>query len=189
MSKKRIIFLVAFLLIVVLSLWRIISLNQQFSMWREETVYEVGETAVFHDFEMTVSDFEVLTEEQFKEKFYKKFNVTDEDFQTLSYKRKMLVFQLTARNISQEKKYLEWFNVQSGTFSNLADPAYFQVATNKNKSELNSEFLPGEEKSGYVVASYPESMTTSKQEWDTLNQKKYELVLTLYPKKVSMKLN
>lgn len=188
MNKKRIIILMAFLLIAVVSIWRIISLNQAFSMWAEETVYEVGEAAVFHDFEMTVSDFEVLTEEQFKEKFYKKFGVTDEDFQTLSYKRKMLVFQLTAQNISQETKHLEWFNVQSGTFSNLADPAYFQV-TDKNVSELNSEFLPGEKKSGYVVAAYPESMTTSKQEWDTLDQKKYELVLTLYPKKISMKLN
>ena len=111
----------------------------------------------------------------------------DKDIESVA-EAKCLVPEIQIKNTGSQvqKVNLASFSAQSGAWRNGIDMKAFQVM-NEDKENLSSTVLPGQTVT--MKLPYPmSSVQLGRQSWGTVKQRDFQLVLSLYPVKRTIKL-
>ncbi|MCI1966935.1 MAG: hypothetical protein LKJ17_12560 [Oscillospiraceae bacterium] len=151
-----------------------------------------GGKAIKNAFQITTSDFEVYTKADLISKFQLKSDDIPSD-RFPQYKKKVLMFTIRARNISNTKQVLElyYMNMQCTDLglSYAIDLDWFKaVNANNSQMSLQPSMAPGQT----VTLFLPFEITNehiTENHLDKINQEKFDLILSLYPNKKLINLN
>ncbi len=176
-KKKKTIFICALALILA-GLWtfRYVTLNQKYPQPNCET-YSVSQPVSLGNFEVSVSDSYFLDSETAKEVLLAEFGA--------GYDARCIVLDFSVTNTSDSPQSIELgvFQLQSGTWNNGVNfIAYRDINSDVNDGSLNLQIEPGET---YQV-KLPFSMIDDSffpDDWNRVEERQYELVLSLYPVK------
>lgn len=191
-------------ILFVLFCMRVYSLNRRFPPATVEH-YASGELVNFdakgkytggktikNAFQIATSDFKVYTKADLISKFQLKDDRIPSD-RFPQYKKKILMFRIHAKNISNMKQILElyYINVQCADLgqSCAIDLDWFKtVNANNPKMSLQPSLAPGQT----IMLFLPFEITNehiTENCLDKIDQEKFDLVLSLYPIKKLINLN
>lgn len=177
MKKKLIIGLVISALFITYSA-RVYYVNAT-SVKVEKVVYEIGQTAKYKDFSYTLKSTKILNVDELNEEF--KLNVRN-DLYDVKYIVSEIEMEYTGDKDSAQCRLFNC-SFQSGAWHNgeSAD-VFFQLNANSMKLEKDKKYTL------YTAGGLCKIMFTD-DDWEKVNNMKFELVLATYPEEIVLKCN
>lgn len=184
-NKKKIIFIIMFILIGIAIVSRYIYINNKYPSPIVEE-HKLNEEVEYNGVKITAKEFKILNDKELE-----KMNLPDNTF-SKEYdegKMKVLLVKLNVKNDSNEVKNIEsyMFSISTLQWCTGPDMKVFNVINGDN-STMNLNLKPGEEATNdypYVIVA--DSFTD--KFWSNLENEKFKLVLNLYPINKSINLN
>ena len=177
MKKKLIIGLVIFVLFITYAA-RVYYVNAT-SLKVVKVEYEVGQTVEYKDFLYTLKSTKILNVDELNQEFKLKIR---NDLYDVKYIVSEIEMEYTGdKDIAQCLLFNA--NFQSGAWSNgeSAD-AFFQMNTNSMKLEKGKKYT------FYTAGGLGKIMFTD-DDWEKVNNMKFELVIATYPEEIVLKCN
>ena len=182
-TKRKVISSIVILVCAVLVglfTWKVISINLKYPAPTTK-VYEIGQTANYKDeFELTVVDFKFLSDDAANELF-------GDGSESLINENKFAITTLKIKNISNETQSIPStiFVFQAGMFFN---GAMWGDIGRINDWDKAPELKPNEETTIKVPFNVVKSRFLDSQ-WEKVTERKFSMVINLYPEKQVLKLN
>ena len=153
--------------------WRIAVLNQKYPPPKVER-YRVGETAHYNGMDIDIQESYFLSEQDI-DKYFSKFT-------SQGYQAKCLAVQARFSNNGTENVMLDLsqFRLVSGGWSNGINFNVHQQYNNPEAVYLMLELAPGEEYTTILTYSMLDSHFEP-GDWESVEDRQYTLVLSLYP--------
>lgn len=175
MKKARWMVVGAAVLLCLAAGFRYVQLNRRYPPPITET-YTMSQPVSYNSFQITVERSAFLADDQIQ-------TVLAEEVEE-GYEPKIIVLDVTITNKADTEHTLDLtpFVLQSGAWKNgIHMLAFLRLNdTSANQATLNPSLKPGESRS----LRLPFSMLSSNfapQKWDSVEQREYSLVLSLYP--------
>ncbi len=184
-NKKFKIYIGIFFIVILTTIIgnRIISLNQQYPPPTHEKS-PLKQPMKFNHFEIKATSFRVINNTDLLQlgSEFEQFTLGHEDF-------KCVLTELHIKNISSKNLNIEVFpfTLESIGFSNGINLELFN-ALNGGDAVMNPELKPNEEITLQLPFTMIEEQFT-KKDWNNVNERTFELVLSLYPVKKTIVLN
>lgn len=181
--KKKVIFILIAAVLCAVGLFRYHQLNQKYPPAELET-YQMGQTLVLEQMEITLKEKNILKQND----FFEKYQITGTQIQDY-YEQNPTLFLVACfqiKNIAAEvQNYQKAFSedaIEYKTFANGEDVSFF-FAVNPELTEWNGDLEPQEEKEVFMVFPVSKSLMTEKH-WEEAESYPYQIVLRNYRKKI-----
>jgi len=177
MKKKLIIGLVIFVLFITYAA-RVYYVNAT-SVKVGKIEYEIGQTAEYKDFSYTLKSTKILNVDELNQEF--KLNIKN-DLYDIKYIVSEIEMEYTGDKDSVQCPLLK-ANFQSGAWHNgeSAD-VFFRLNANSMKLEKGKKYTL------YTAGGLGKIMFTD-DDWEKVNDMKFELVIATYPEEIVLKCN
>lgn len=179
--------LIAVIGLAVLFTVNYIRINRTYPNPTLET-YQLNQPVSYHGFEITAKKFQMLDSET----LIKQYKVDDEDAikELRMYPTQNILITVTIKNTSKEEQALstalENCNIQSFIFANgIEDDMFFLY---NSKDSYKPKLKNGEETT-IVLPSGMTNQQFTKENWNNIHSRKFDLVVATYPVKKSIRLN
>jgi len=189
LKKHRIFFIVLIAVIGLTVLFTVnyVRINRMYPNPTLET-YQLNQPVSYHGFEITAKKFQMLDSET----LIKQYKIDDEDeikFLRVCSMQNILI-TVTIKNTSKEEQALstalENCNIQSFIFANgIEDSTFFLY---NSKDSYKPKLKSGEETTIILPSGITKQQCT-KENWNNIHSRKFDLVVATYPVKKSIRLN
>lgn len=186
-NMKKIIGIIVCVALLACSAWRIITLNQAFADWGKEEINEVNQPQIYNGVEISFSDFDCLP----RDEAIQKYDLDEGELSEPLFSEKILIVRVHLKNVSEETKKIDMtqFVFQTGIVACGLDP-YLITALNLDEPiNLIPELKPNEEYTEEIGTIFSSVLVKDRSLWENFEQQKFEVVLSLDPQKIVMKLN
>lgn len=180
-NLKTILILLVILAIGIGCTIRIVHLNQKYPNANVER-YTMNETVTLGNIEVTITDYQLLTVPEIKERI-EGYDVTYVDSKGNDKDERILLAEVHLKNIGED---LDGFSVylctlQSGAYTQGMAMEYYPAFNSHLSNPDVVTFLePGKDMTIYVPYSIYE-ISFSKNAWEKIDTRTFELVFSLYP--------
>lgn len=183
-NKKKIIFIIMFILIGIAIVSRYIYINNKYPSPIVEE-HKLNEEVEYNGVKITAKEFKLVKDEELRKMDLKNVNMYEEDEEKMNAG----VVTLNIKNDSNEIKKIETYAFVLSTINwrNGLNLEMFQNF-NDNDTKLYLELKPGEEVTNKYVYTMITDQFTEKC-WNNIDDEKFKLVLNLYPVNKSINLN
>lgn len=183
-NKKKIIFIIMFILIGIAIVSRYIYINNKYPSPIVEE-HKLNEAVEYNGVKITAKEFKLIKDEELRKMDLKNVNMYEEDEEKMNAG----VVTLNIKNDSNEIKKIETYAFVLSTINwrNGLNLEMFQNF-NDNDTKLYLELKPGEEVTNKYVYTMITDQFTEKC-WNNIDDEKFKLVLNLYPVNKSINLN
>ena len=183
-NKKKIIFIIMFILIGIAIVSRYIYINNKYPSPIVEE-HKLNEAVEYNGVKITAKEFKLIKDEELRKMDLKNVNMYEEDEEKMNAG----VVTLNIKNDSNEIKKIETYAFVLSTINwrNGLNLEMFQNF-NDNDTKLYLELKPGEEVTNKYVYTMITDQFTEKC-WNNIDDEKFKLVLNLYPINKSINLN